>query len=365
MKASAFLLPFLAVPALAATCSSPSMPHASCATAVKAAASCSDLFEEIVARITSGSWADPHNGGTYSLLKQSNTTLQLKRVTGNHKPGPYTDMIEFTASGSGSTCVLEGCSASQSTSVGDFSTNYCNQRNLYCGSKDGCKFVKHDISIMEGSVKPSIGAGKDASQCLGKAEAEVEDTPCCQTCTGEKKKYYSIVSEPKPMCGECCIPPSEYRRDHIFEPHLKPADGTNTPCADYGYPHYDSTVTHGAFNIKVTLDLYALPQCPNTTYCCPDAKHCLTPTQVSCAADASVCKDPQVCCPLTKLCVDVGEVCVPQCADGGYCCPDAKACLTPTNPGKLCSGMAGSCALDEICCPLTKECVTVGEKCML
>lgn len=117
------------------------------------------------------------------------------------------------------------------------------------------------------------------------------------------------------------------------------------------------------FNIEVqSISASTGSQCPDTTYCCPDAKHCLTPTKVSCAADASICKDPQVCCPLTKLCVDVGDTCTPQCTDGGFCCPDALHCLTPTNPGKICDSDS-ACKSGEVCCPLIKECVSVGAAC--
>eukprot|EP00913_Durusdinium_trenchii_P020887 g19625.t1 len=34
-------------------------------------------------------------------------------------------------------------------SLKDFSTNYCNLRNLYCGSEEGCKPVKHDFNNSE------------------------------------------------------------------------------------------------------------------------------------------------------------------------------------------------------------------------
>lgn len=108
---------------------------------------------------------------------------------------------------------------------------------------------------------------------------------------------------------------------------------------------------------------YGAGGCADTEYCCPDAKHCLTPTQTSCKADASVCSSDEVCCPLTKLCVRVGQACESPCKDqGSYCCPDAKHCLTPTNPGVLC-GDAKDCNDGEVCCPLTKECVKVGDAC--
>ena len=63
-------------------------------------------------------------------------------------------------------CVVRGCSASQVTSVADFSTNYCNLRMLYCGSKDGCRPVLHDFAVDETKVAPSTGAGSSAAACL-------------------------------------------------------------------------------------------------------------------------------------------------------------------------------------------------------
>lgn len=105
--------------------------------------------------------------------------------------------------------------------------------------------------------------------------------------------------------------------------------------------------------------------CKNTEYCCPDAKHCLTPTKVTCDPSnfLDTCAAGQACCPLTHLCVDVGAPCTSPCAsNNSYCCPDALHCLTPTNPGTLCSG-ASDCKSDEVCCPITHECVAVGDKC--
>ena len=36
-------------------------------------------------------------------------------------------------------------------------------------------------------------------------------------------------------------------------------------------------------------------------YCCPDAKHCLTPTEKTCAAAGDKCDAGEVCCPLTNV----------------------------------------------------------------
>jgi len=108
---------------------------------------------------------------------------------------------------------------------------------------------------------------------------------------------------------------------------------------------------------------YGADGCSKSEYCCPDAKHCLTPTKKSCKDDSSVCSSDETCCPLTKLCVGVGNACESPCAgQDSYCCPDALACLTPTKPGVLCDG-ADSCEKGEVCCPLTNLCVKPKDKC--
>ena len=74
---------------------------------------------------------------------------------------------------------------------------------------------------------------------------------------------------------------------------------------------------HGALRGNPGLPFLASlgDHCASTEYCCPDAKHCLTPTKVSCAKDASVCSADQTCCPLTKLCVHVGKPCASPCKE--------------------------------------------------
>ena len=132
-----------------------------------ASASCADVMEEMKARV-GGSWVDPHNKGTYSLLSESTDELDIQRITGNKK---YTDKITFTfsdlnAQGAKPSCGIHACSESQGFSIGDFSTNYCNIRNLYCGSEDKCVYVKHDFETSEQTVKHSIGAGEDKTACI-------------------------------------------------------------------------------------------------------------------------------------------------------------------------------------------------------
>ena len=127
----------------------------------------------------------------------------------------------------------------------------------------------------------------------------------------------------------------------------------------------------GSFHVELhsvtavaTAPSGAATTCKKTEYCCPDAKHCLTPTSVSCAKDPTVCSASQACCPLTKLCVDVGAPCKSPCADQGtYCCPDALHCLAPAAPVPLFCKAASDCATGDVCCPLTNICVSVGATC--
>ena len=84
---------------------------------------------------------------------------------------------------------------------------------------------------------------------------------------------------------------------------------------DVGYHAMAQTMATG-------LGLGSLSTCKTTEYCCPDAKHCLTPTKTSCLHDEDACASGDVCCPLTKICVTPGAACASSCADQGtYCCP--------------------------------------------
>jgi len=81
-----------------------------------------------------------------------------------------------------------------------------------------------------------------------------EDGPCCKSCTLPEVKYYSI-DKIHNKCGECCMNPKSYAIYKIFEPGLTKASD-ETPCSDFKYNTYESTVTHGFGPIKMTLDLY-------------------------------------------------------------------------------------------------------------
>eukprot|EP00419_Tripos_fusus_P011520 CAMPEP_0172663894 /NCGR_PEP_ID=MMETSP1074-20121228/6236_1 /TAXON_ID=2916 /ORGANISM="Ceratium fusus, Strain PA161109" /LENGTH=384 /DNA_ID=CAMNT_0013479965 /DNA_START=95 /DNA_END=1249 /DNA_ORIENTATION=- len=141
--------------------------HAKCEVSVEAQADCGDAMAEMEARvagIAEGTWHDPHNRGIYKVLGRGKQELSLQRRTGN---GKYTDKLTFTfVKASPGKCKIQGCSESQGTSVADYSTNYCNLRMMYCGSAEGCKPVAKNFAIVESSVNPSFGAGKDPKACL-------------------------------------------------------------------------------------------------------------------------------------------------------------------------------------------------------
>lgn len=151
--------------------------HASMKVTATASATCADVQAEIEARAGGNGWVDPHNGGIYSVLDSSSGIVSTQRTT---NPATsvggtvYTDKQIFVLTDEAGGCKIEACSESQGTSVGDFSTNYCDVRNLYCGSADNCKTVSHDFTHTEDSHKGSIGAGHDASVCIVSSELQHE-----------------------------------------------------------------------------------------------------------------------------------------------------------------------------------------------
>jgi len=158
--------------------SSPSFIHAQTSVELHFDNSCEMVQEEIVARINAnqdGSWADPHNGGTY-YLDGVDQGIDAHRLTGTaslSQGGPFEDKIRFSLKAEGSGCFATACSVSQVMSVFDFSGSYCNFRNLVCGSDGGCVVQKHDLTFKEGKVRKSGGASIDASKCIVPVAVEV------------------------------------------------------------------------------------------------------------------------------------------------------------------------------------------------
>jgi len=148
------------------------MVHASAKVTAVADASCSDVLAEMKARVGGqNGWVDPHNGGIYSVLSSTDSQLNTQRTTNPKKSVGgklYTDKQTFTLTEQGQKCRIDACSESQGFSVGDFSTNYCDMRNLYCGSADGCQTVTKDFSVEESKISKSVGASSDKNACIVK-----------------------------------------------------------------------------------------------------------------------------------------------------------------------------------------------------
>jgi hypothetical protein len=132
---------------------SPASVHAKCAMTVKFDQPCDVVRREMEGRIQSTTWVDPHNQGTYTISDSSSEgRIEVSRLTGDKR---FTDKmaIEFDSTGDKGgqgRCTVRACSTSQVTSILDFSTNYCNLRNLYCNSEtDGCPVFQHELTYQE------------------------------------------------------------------------------------------------------------------------------------------------------------------------------------------------------------------------
>jgi len=130
-------------------------------------APCDQVLAEMKARVAGqarGAWVDPHNGGTYSVQSYGGT-FSTSRVTGDRK---YTDKQIFTLEpeGMGGACKIEACSRSQVFSIGDFGTNYCDLKMLYCGSRDGCKPVLHDFTVRSEDTQKFAQSSVNLRSCF-------------------------------------------------------------------------------------------------------------------------------------------------------------------------------------------------------
>lgn len=129
---------------------SPAWKHAKCIMKINfPGTECSAVQSEIKMRLTDQNWIDPHNQGTYKQNSASSSVIEGERLTGD---GKYTDKFMFTFVTTEETdggCDVSACSESQVTSILDFSTNFCNLRNLYCSTKDGCSIQKYDLEYKE------------------------------------------------------------------------------------------------------------------------------------------------------------------------------------------------------------------------
>lgn len=131
---------------------SPAWKHAQCVMSVTFPSNtCDEVSGEMLSRITSQSWVDPHNAGEYTIRDkgQSNVDEEISFIRGERTTGDkkYTDkfMLTFDPTLGPASCKVMACSQSQVFSILDFSTNYCNLRNLYCSTKEGCPVETFDF----------------------------------------------------------------------------------------------------------------------------------------------------------------------------------------------------------------------------
>ncbi len=132
--------------------------------------SCSALRSEMLARVSAeaeGAWTDPHNHGVYTTVDDSrDDVLAFLRLTGD---GLFTDALTFALyqnDQNEDACNIYGCSESQGFARADFSTNYCNLLNLFCGTADGCTPVETDGTTNQTAVVLSAMAKADATMCF-------------------------------------------------------------------------------------------------------------------------------------------------------------------------------------------------------
>ena len=116
---------------------------------------CAVVKQEIEIRMSGfdDEFVDPHNHGHYHKTWSDGAHGTLTRGyretgDGGYDEGVYMDRIFLTYENleAGDGCMVTACSESQHTSVLDFSTNYCNLHNLWCGASEGCPYV-HEPSL--------------------------------------------------------------------------------------------------------------------------------------------------------------------------------------------------------------------------
>ena len=69
---------------------------------------------------------------------------------------------------------MQACSESQGPSGCDYSTNYCNVRNLYCNSAEGCRVLRHELISKEKYGASCYHAPKCPGSLKGGLETNIE-----------------------------------------------------------------------------------------------------------------------------------------------------------------------------------------------
>jgi len=115
---------------------------------------CSEVSTEAQARMQATSrWEDPfvqwQDPEAEPGLHNITSGLRQGSMDGmwyTDTAGGYTDILRVSFASGNNSCVLFACAESNQTSPYGEVTNYCNLRNLYCGSEEGCGSVHSDFS---------------------------------------------------------------------------------------------------------------------------------------------------------------------------------------------------------------------------
>ena len=163
---------------------SPSPRHAKCSLQIEFEQPCAEVQAEVVARLRGAKgWRCPKtHPGIYTLISASAGAVRGSRETGpgSTPPGPgksYIDHFGFTFAEralGGSGCTVQACSESQGPSGCDYSTNYCNVRNLYCNSAEGCRVLRHELISKEKYGASCYHAPKCPGSLKGGLETNIE-----------------------------------------------------------------------------------------------------------------------------------------------------------------------------------------------
>merc|ERR1712113_8965 len=128
-------------------------------------------------------WQDPHNDGTYELLKNEGNYILTKRTTKNKV---FEDKQDFKLTPKGTGCSVVACSESQGISAADKGTNFCDMFDLFCNKSDCsdgncCKVLKNnlDYTIEKKSCYPFFfncpsDKAAELSTCLKMPSTEEE-----------------------------------------------------------------------------------------------------------------------------------------------------------------------------------------------
>ncbi|KAL4222700.1 hypothetical protein ACF0H5_018741 [Mactra antiquata] len=99
--------------------------------------SCNDVMIHLIQQVNTWNTADncPNGAGEKCLYSMTSQEIDKLVVTHETPVHHYIDTITFTFMGSGSSCSVHGYSSSNTWyAVLDYSTNYCNMRNLLEGA---------------------------------------------------------------------------------------------------------------------------------------------------------------------------------------------------------------------------------------